>query len=136
MVLLQILDEGSITAARLTSRTPSSICLTSNLGSDILARRFSSARRSTSRSSCSTEARLHHRAIARVVRTAVLFPLAQKLIKGTIRDWDTVQIRASEDGKTLEIKDNHPPDPTIAANATPVEASTLENGDESDTASA
>ena len=52
------------------------------------------------------------------------------------RDGDTVQICASEDGKTLEIKDNHPPDPTTATNATPVEASTLENGEESETASA
>ena len=52
------------------------------------------------------------------------------------RDGDTVQIRSSEDEKTLEIRDNHPPDPTIATNATPVEASTLENGDEDRTASA
>ena len=37
-----------------------------------------------------------------------------------------MQIRASEDGETLEIKDNHAPDPSIAASATPVEASTLE----------
>jgi ATP-dependent Clp protease ATP-binding subunit ClpB len=67
------------------------------------------------------------RAIARVVRTDVLFPMAQKLLKGTVRyvfqsylcscDWrlipscrdgDTVIIRV--DGDKLDIKDNHPPD--------------------------
>ncbi|KAJ3791421.1 C-terminal, D2-small domain, of ClpB protein-domain-containing protein, partial [Lentinula aff. detonsa] len=47
------------------------------------------------------------RAIARVVRTDVLFPLAQKLLKGTIRDGDTVVIRVGEDGLSLHIKDNH-----------------------------
>lgn len=48
------------------------------------------------------------RAIARVVRTDVLFPLAQKLLRGTIRDGDVV--RMSSDGKTLCIHDNHPAD--------------------------
>jgi len=70
------------------------------------------------------------RAIARVVRTDVLFPLAQKLLKGTIRqviapafkdrqhadcassDGDTVSIRVQEDGKALHIKENHDPDST------------------------
>lgn len=52
------------------------------------------------------------RAIARVVRTDVLFPLAQKLLRGTIRDGDTVEIRV--DGEKLDIKENHPPDPTVA----------------------
>ncbi|EIN06337.1 P-loop containing nucleoside triphosphate hydrolase protein [Punctularia strigosozonata HHB-11173 SS5] len=56
------------------------------------------------------------RAIARVVRTDVLFPLARKLLHGTIRDGDTVSIRVSEDGNSLDIKDNHPPDSTIASN--------------------
>ncbi|KAF9003136.1 hypothetical protein BDZ89DRAFT_639220 [Hymenopellis radicata] len=36
------------------------------------------------------------RAIARVVRTDVLFPLAQKLLKGTIRDSDIVVIREAK----------------------------------------
>ncbi|KAF8628075.1 hypothetical protein AX15_004106 [Amanita polypyramis BW_CC] len=47
------------------------------------------------------------RAIARVVRTDVLFPLAQKLLRGSIRDGDMVKIRVSEDGTTLVIHDNH-----------------------------
>jgi ATP-dependent Clp protease ATP-binding subunit ClpB len=50
------------------------------------------------------------RAIARVVRTDVLFPLAQKLLKGTIRDGDVVRIRVTSDGNTLRIYDNHPAD--------------------------
>lgn len=73
------------------------------------------------------------RAIARVVRTDLLFPLAQKLLKGTIRfvfffwvvvvsgvvltraenrDGDVVKIRISEDD-VLEIQENHLPDSTI-----------------------
>ncbi|KAF8159220.1 hsp78-like protein [Crassisporium funariophilum] len=52
------------------------------------------------------------RAIARVVRTDVLFPLAQKLLKGTIRDGDAVKIRVSND--LLDIQENHPPDPTVS----------------------
>ena len=70
------------------------------------------------------------RAIARVVRTDLLFPLAQKLLKGTIRsvflfggfcvlcihkaenrDGDVVKIRIS--GDVLNIQENHLPDPTI-----------------------
>ncbi|KAH9019291.1 P-loop containing nucleoside triphosphate hydrolase protein [Lactarius hengduanensis] len=47
------------------------------------------------------------RAIARVVRTEVLFPLAQKLLVGTIRDGDTVEIRVGADGAALHIRDNH-----------------------------
>ncbi|RXW18024.1 hypothetical protein EST38_g7822 [Candolleomyces aberdarensis] len=54
------------------------------------------------------------RAIARIVRTDLLFPLAQKLLKGTVRDGDTVRIRARDDEKCLEIQDNHPPDPSVA----------------------
>lgn len=56
------------------------------------------------------------RAIARVVRTDVLFPLAQKLLRGTIRDGDTVVIRVADDNKTLHIRDNHSADP-LAVNA-------------------
>ncbi|GLB41469.1 putative P-loop containing nucleoside triphosphate hydrolase protein [Lyophyllum shimeji] len=52
------------------------------------------------------------RAIARIVRTDVLFPLAQKLLRGTIRDGDMVKIRVSEDRQALVIQDNHAPDPT------------------------
>jgi ATP-dependent Clp protease ATP-binding subunit ClpB len=78
------------------------------------------------------------RAIARVVRTEVLFPMAQKLLKGTIRyvfvyhgicgttyltgiilctirDGDTVSIRVGVEGKSLNIQDNHVPDPSISA---------------------
>lgn len=54
------------------------------------------------------------RAIARIVRTDLLFPLAQKLLRGTIRDGDTVSIRTKDDGKALDIKDNHEPDPATA----------------------
>jgi ATP-dependent Clp protease ATP-binding subunit ClpB len=65
------------------------------------------------------------RAIARVVRTNVLFPLAQKLLRGTIRyedyhiflrvltiynrNGDVVHITVFE-SDSLDIKDNHPPD--------------------------
>lgn len=45
------------------------------------------------------------------------------------RDGDTVKIRASEDGKTLEIEDNHVPDPSIAASATPIGRPTFEDGE-------
>jgi len=50
------------------------------------------------------------RAIARVVRTKVLFPLAKKLLTGTIRNGDVVTIRVREDQKDLVIQDNHPPE--------------------------
>jgi ATP-dependent Clp protease ATP-binding subunit ClpB len=62
------------------------------------------------------------RAIARVVRTEVLFPLAQKLLKGTIRDEDVVTIRVAADGNSFHIYDNHPADSSIVS-----EASTLED---------
>ncbi|KAF8332525.1 P-loop containing nucleoside triphosphate hydrolase protein [Amanita rubescens] len=55
------------------------------------------------------------RAIARVVRTDVLFPLAQKLLRGTIRDGDVVKIRVSGDDKSLIIHDNHQPDASVIA---------------------
>ena len=74
------------------------------------------------------------RAIARVVRTDLLFPLAQKLLKGTIRfvfilfhiyflcgfwvftrlenrDGDVVKIRII--GDALDIQENHLPDPNV-----------------------
>lgn len=51
------------------------------------------------------------RAIARVVRTDVLFPLAKKLLRGTVRDGDTVRIRVNE--SELEIIENHLEDPTV-----------------------
>ncbi|KAI0262358.1 P-loop containing nucleoside triphosphate hydrolase protein [Gloeopeniophorella convolvens] len=181
MILLQILDEGSVTDSqgRKVDFKNTVICLTSNIGSDILAHPTAS----DSSGSVTSEARaevlgrvseqfppellnrldtmlvfnkLSHepilrvvglrlgdvatrlaqrrikldandaardwlaqkgfsdvygaRAIARVVRTEVLFPLAQKLLVGTIRDGDTVEIRVSVDGKALSIRDNHPAD--------------------------
>ncbi|KAG8894270.1 chaperone ATPase hsp78, partial [Tulasnella sp. 403] len=51
------------------------------------------------------------RAIARVVRTKVLFPLAKKLLVGSIRNGDTAIIRVSPDGKDILIQDNHPIEP-------------------------
>ena len=191
MILLQILDEGSITDSqgRKVDFKNTIICLTSNIGSDILAHASASdengvvtpsardevmertseyfppellnrldsmlvfnklskssilqvvdlrlgdvadrlkSRRITMDVDASAKEWLVKegyseiygaRAVARIVRTKVLFPLAQKMLKGTIRDGDTVQIRASADGSTLEIKDNHAPDPTIAHSATPI----------------
>lgn len=62
------------------------------------------------------------RAIARVVRTDVLFPLAQKLLKGTIREGDTAMIRVQDE--KLEILENHPPDPSAAEPESNVSADT------------
>ncbi|KAI6101707.1 P-loop containing nucleoside triphosphate hydrolase protein [Pisolithus croceorrhizus] len=59
------------------------------------------------------------RAIARVVRTDVLFPLAQKLLRGTIRNGDTVHVSVAEDRDDLHIQDNHPADPSIAEKEEP-----------------
>ncbi|KAG8936857.1 chaperone ATPase hsp78 [Tulasnella sp. 418] len=53
------------------------------------------------------------RAIARVVRTEVLFPLAKKLLTGTIRNGDQVNITVEND--KLVIQDNHPVDNAAAA---------------------
>ncbi|KAI0765609.1 P-loop containing nucleoside triphosphate hydrolase protein [Trametes elegans] len=200
MILLQILDEGSITDSqgRKVDFKNTIICLTSNLGSDILAHVSASdpatgvvtpeARdevlertaeyfppellnrldsmlvfNKLSRQSIlkvvdlrlgDVQERLRPRritldvdagarewlaqegysdvygarAIARIVRTKVLFPLAQKLLKGTIRDGDVVQIRASADGKELEIKDNHQPDPSIEGSSAPL--ADVEHGEE------
>ncbi|KAI0057375.1 P-loop containing nucleoside triphosphate hydrolase protein [Artomyces pyxidatus] len=181
MILLQILDEGSITDSqgRKVDFKNTIICLTSNLGSDILAHTTASDSNGVVTPEAQAEVlertseyfppellnrldsmlvfnklsresilkvvtlRLRDvtdrlkprritmdldepvrewlaqqgysdlygaRAIARVVRTKVLFPLAQKLLKGTIRDGDVVKIRVSEDGQDLNIRDNHPPD--------------------------
>ncbi|KAK0486080.1 P-loop containing nucleoside triphosphate hydrolase protein [Armillaria novae-zelandiae] len=188
MILLQILDEGSITDSqgRKVDFKNTIICLTSNLGSDILAHQTScnedgvvtpEARdevlertssyfppellnrldtmlvfNKLSRQSIlqvvslrlnDVADRLKHRritldvdedarewlakqgysevygarAIARVVRTDVLFPLAQKLLRGTIRDGDTVVIRANGEENSLLIQDNHPEDASIASEA-------------------
>ncbi|KAK0454698.1 P-loop containing nucleoside triphosphate hydrolase protein [Armillaria borealis] len=188
MILLQILDEGSITDSqgRKVDFKNTIICLTSNLGSDILAHQTScnedgvvtpEARdevlertssyfppellnrldtmlvfNKLSRQSIlqvvslrlnDVADRLKHRritldvdedarrwlakqgysevygarAIARVVRTDVLFPLAQKLLRGTIRDGDTVVIRASGEENPLLIQDNHPEDANVASEA-------------------
>ncbi|KAH9949196.1 P-loop containing nucleoside triphosphate hydrolase protein [Amylocystis lapponica] len=184
MILLQILDEGNITDSqgRKVDFKNTIICLTSNLGSDILAHQSASddngvvtaeardevLERTTeyfppellnrldsmlvfnklSRESIlqvvalrldDVAARLKNRritmdvdgparmwlanqgysdvygarAIARVVRTRVLFPLAQKMLNGTIRDGDVVTVRVGADGQSLDIKDNHPPDASI-----------------------
>lgn len=59
------------------------------------------------------------RAIARIVRKDVLFPLAQKLLRGTIRDGDKVKVHVVE-GK-IEVVDCHPPDPALANPAKEVE---------------
>ncbi|KAJ7289338.1 P-loop containing nucleoside triphosphate hydrolase protein [Mycena rebaudengoi] len=55
------------------------------------------------------------RAIARVVRTDVLFPLAQKLLRGTIRDGDIAEVRVSPDASALSVQENHPPDPAAGS---------------------
>ncbi|KAF9038696.1 P-loop containing nucleoside triphosphate hydrolase protein [Panaeolus papilionaceus] len=184
MILLQILDEGTITDSqgRKIDFKNTIICLTSNLGSDILAhptasdpitgvvnaqatrevldrtsehfppelinrldsmlvfnklsrdsiltvvdlrlsdvqKRLDARRITMDVDSAAKEWMVNRgysnvygaRAIARVVRNDVLFPLAQKLLKGTIRDGDTVKIRVTEKDE-LDIVENHPPDPTI-----------------------
>ncbi|KAF8075309.1 P-loop containing nucleoside triphosphate hydrolase protein [Lyophyllum atratum] len=183
MILLQILDEGSITDSqgRKVDFKNTIICLTSNIGSDILAHptatdangvitqeaknevlervseffppellnrldsmlvfnklsrasilqvvslrlrdvaeRLRARRISVDVDEAAREWLAEHgysdvygaRAIARVVRTDVLFPLAQKLLRGTIRDGDSVKIRVSEDRQSLVIHDNHSPDPS------------------------
>ncbi|KDQ61982.1 hypothetical protein JAAARDRAFT_122866 [Jaapia argillacea MUCL 33604] len=186
MILLQILDEGSITDSqgRKVDFKNTIICLTSNLGSDILAHSSSSDSNGIVTPSAREEVlsrtsdhfppellnrldsmlvfnklsrqsilqvvglRLNDvserlesrrikmdvddgakdwlaregysevygaRSIARVVRTQVLFPLAQKILRGTIRDGDVVTIRVGEDGKSLHIQDNHEPDASVAS---------------------
>ncbi|KAH8992997.1 P-loop containing nucleoside triphosphate hydrolase protein [Lactarius akahatsu] len=170
MILLQILDEGTITDSqgRKVDFKNTIICLTSNIGSDILAHPSASETQTEVLDRVKEEfppellnrldsmlvfnrltresimrvvalrledvaARLAQRrirldvddaargwlaqkgfsdvygarAIARVVRTEVLFPLAQKLLVGTIRDGDTVEIRVGADGAALHIRDNH-----------------------------
>ncbi|KAH7904250.1 P-loop containing nucleoside triphosphate hydrolase protein, partial [Hygrophoropsis aurantiaca] len=184
MILLQILDEGNITDSqgRKVDFKNTIICLTSNLGSDILAHPTSSDASGIITSEAQSlvmdrtteyfapellnrldsilifnklsresilkivdlrlsdvagrlkERRIQldvdeaakewlvkqgysevygARAIARVVRTDVLFPLAQKLLRGTIRDGDVAAVTVSSGGESLYIKDNHPPDPSI-----------------------
>jgi ATP-dependent Clp protease ATP-binding subunit ClpB len=72
------------------------------------------------------------RAIARIVQTKVLFPLARKMLSGTVRwasslltlfnlrvaqltrcwrnrNGDVVSVRVTSDGTDLEVMDNHPP---------------------------
>ncbi|KAF9444262.1 P-loop containing nucleoside triphosphate hydrolase protein [Macrolepiota fuliginosa MF-IS2] len=53
------------------------------------------------------------RAIARVVRKDVLFPLARKMLKGTVRDGDRVKVRVEEGAGGIEIVDNHEPDERV-----------------------
>ncbi|KAJ7031873.1 P-loop containing nucleoside triphosphate hydrolase protein [Mycena alexandri] len=182
MILLQILDEGNVTDSqgRKVDFKNTIICLTSNLGSDILAQpaactedgvvtpearqqvldltseyfppellnrldtmlvfnklsresilqvvslrlqdvadRLSGRRITLDVDKQAREWLAEHghstvygaRAIARVVRTDVLFPLAQKLLRGTIREGDIVEVRVSRDESALVIQENHPPDP-------------------------
>jgi ATP-dependent Clp protease ATP-binding subunit ClpB len=189
MILLQILDEGSITDSqgRKVNFKNTIICLTSNIGSDILAHKSASDKNGRVTNEAQAEVlervgevfppellnrldsmlvfnKLSHesilqvvnlrlnevaerlrdrrvkldvdedarewlakegysdtygaRAIARVVRTKVLFPLAQKLLRGTVRDGDTIIIRAQDD--ELVIQDNHPAD--ASANSSPTES--------------
>ncbi|KAF8268833.1 C-terminal, D2-small domain, of ClpB protein-domain-containing protein [Lactarius quietus] len=148
MILLQILDEGTETDSqgRKVDFKNTIICLTSNIGSDILAHPSASDSSGTITSKARTEliprivdlrlvevaARLTQRrikldmdnaarawlsqkgfsglygarAIARVVGTEVLFPLAQKLLVGTIQDGDMVEICVGTDGTRLHICDN------------------------------
>ncbi|TDL26495.1 P-loop containing nucleoside triphosphate hydrolase protein [Rickenella mellea] len=191
MILLQILDEGSITDSqgRKVDFKNTIICLTSNLGSDILSHKSSTDNNgvvtqeakdmvlertseyfppellnrldsilvfnklskesilevvSLRLNDVSQRVKDRHisldvdqqarewlakegysnvygaRAIARVVRTKVLFPMAQKLLRGTIRDGDTVVIRVSDEGTTLNISDNHPPDSEVGTGITSV----------------
>ena len=71
------------------------------------------------------------RAIARVVRTDVLFPLAQKLLRGTIRDGDVVRVRVVRE--ELVVEENHAPDPTTVrpdSEVNPAEQPPLEEGEE------
>ncbi|PCH36477.1 hypothetical protein WOLCODRAFT_28615 [Wolfiporia cocos MD-104 SS10] len=202
MILLQILDEGSITDSqgRKVDFKNTIICLTSNLGSDILAHSSASDNNGVVTPTARDEVlertasyfppellnrldsmlvfnklskqsilqvvslrlsdvqdRLRDRritldvddkaqewlaqqgysdvygarAIARIVRTKVLFPLAQKLLAGTIRDGDIVSIRVSGDGETLDIKDNHEPDATVGSSAS-VNSLTEERSSSSD----
>ncbi|KAI0760844.1 P-loop containing nucleoside triphosphate hydrolase protein [Irpex lacteus] len=198
MILLQILDEGKITDSqgRKVDFKNTIICLTSNLGSDILAHKSASDSNGVvtaeardqvlertseyfppellnrldsmlvfnklSRDSIlkvvslrldDVAERLKHRrisldvdsaardwlaqqgysdiygarAIARVVRTKVLFPLAQKMLKGTIRDGDVVTIRVNDAGDDLHIQDNHPADASIASNQSSSEFPEIES---------
>jgi ATP-dependent Clp protease ATP-binding subunit ClpB len=187
MILLQILDEGSITDSqgRKVNFKNTIICLTSNIGSDILAHKSASDKNGRVTNEAQAEVlervgevfppellnrldsilvfnKLSHesilqvvnlrlnevaerlkdrhvkldvdedarewlakegysdtygaRAIARVVRTKVLFPLAQKLLRGTVRDGDTIIIRAQDD--ELVIQDNHPADASANSSST------------------
>ncbi|KAN0109195.1 P-loop containing nucleoside triphosphate hydrolase protein [Russula decolorans] len=189
MILLQILDEGTITDSqgRKVDFRNTIICLTSNIGSDILAHPTASDDSGTVTPLARAEVlervseqfppellnrldsmlvfnRLSHdsilrvidlrlrdvaarlaqrriridvddaartwlaekgfsdvygaRAIARVVRSEVLFPLARKMLVGTIRDGDIVEIRLGTDGKTLHIRDNHTVDEGADSSAT------------------
>ncbi|EKM81533.1 hypothetical protein AGABI1DRAFT_125912 [Agaricus bisporus var. burnettii JB137-S8] len=68
------------------------------------------------------------RAIARIVRTDVLFPLAQKMLRGTIRDGDVVRIEV-ERGEVV-IKDNHKPESVVDVSAAVEELVEEEEGEE------
>lgn len=60
------------------------------------------------------------RAIARIVRMKVLFPLAQKLLRGTIRDGDDVKVYVDDEGGIV-VGDCHEPESGIGMPAKEVE---------------
>ncbi|KAF7770866.1 hypothetical protein Agabi119p4_6840 [Agaricus bisporus var. burnettii] len=68
------------------------------------------------------------RAIARIVRTDVLFPLAQKMLRGTIRDGDVVRIEL-ERGEVV-IRDNHKQESVVDVSAAVEELVEEEEGEE------
>ncbi|PVF97013.1 putative chaperonin ClpB [Serendipita vermifera] len=185
MILLQILDEGQLTDShgRRVDFRNTIICLTSNLGSDVMALPSSTLpsgevteearkevlervtevfppelinrldsqivfnklsrdsilaivglrlndvaerlkdRRITLEVSDSAKAWLADegwsdlygaRAVARVVRTKLMFPLAKKMLAGTIRDGDIVNVHHQDGSDELLIQDNHPTSTDIA----------------------
>ncbi|KAF5362291.1 hypothetical protein D9756_002101 [Leucocoprinus leucothites] len=57
------------------------------------------------------------RAIARIVRTDVMFALARKMLRGTIRDGDCVRVgvKEGEEGRRVEVEDCHEPEGEIGS---------------------
>ncbi|KAH7904608.1 hypothetical protein BJ138DRAFT_1106681 [Hygrophoropsis aurantiaca] len=143
------------------------ICLTSNLGSDILAHptasdasgiitsegqslimdrttKYFAPKLPNGRDSIFIFNKLAHESILkigylevcgvrRVVRMYVLFLLAQKLSRGTIRgdrDGDAAAIAVSSGGESLRIKDNHPSDPSIRSSLLSHPWTTIPRGEE------
>ncbi|KAH9930198.1 P-loop containing nucleoside triphosphate hydrolase protein [Fomitopsis serialis] len=171
MILLQILDEGSITDSqgRKVDFKNTIICLTSNLGSDILAHKSASDGNGVVTAEARDEVltrtteyfppellnrldsmlvfnklskesilqvvslrltdvaeRLRGRRITLDINDAAREWLAQqgysdvygaraiaRVVRTKVLDGDVVTIRASSDGSTLDIKDNHEPDASV-----------------------